>query len=87
MPRGEEVLDALQALVTQSGRETGGLAEGEALRGHRSRDVVGIPYRLREHAAQPRIRKSRLVPLDVADVLDDRRGPGTYRLQGRYHHH
>ena len=87
MPGGEQVVDALQALVSHPGREPGGLAHRKPLRGHRASDVLAVADGLREHAAQPRLRQRCRVPLNVADVLHDRGGSGPYGLQRRHPNH
>src|SRR5207253_5105125 len=42
VPRGEQIVDALQALVSQPGGEPGRLALGEPLRRHRSGNVLAV---------------------------------------------
>ena len=52
VPRGEQIVDALHALVAQLRREPRRLAGRESLRRHRPGHVLAVADRLREHAAQ-----------------------------------
>ncbi len=83
VPRGEQVIDAFHALVSQPGREPGGFTPGESVRRHRAGDVLAVPNRLREHAAQAGLRQRRREPADASGILYDGGGPGSYGLERR----
>ena len=81
VPRREQIADALHALVAQLRREPRRLASARALRRHRAGDVLAVADRLREHAAQPRLRQRGRRAADAARVLDDRGRAGADRFE------
>ena len=82
VPRAEQIVDALQALIAQLRREPRRFALREAFRRHRAGHVLAVADRLGEHAAQAGLRQApprmRAMP---PDILDNRRRAGADRFE------
>ncbi len=87
MPRAEEVLDPLQPRVPPVGREPRRLARGEPFRRERAGDVLAVPDRFGEDAAEAAIGQRPGVPCDVPRVFDDGCRPRANRFECRHGDH
>lgn len=87
VPGAEHVVDLLQALVAQPGRETRRLAFRQPVGRHRARHVLTVSNRFREHPPEPGLRQRAGIPSNSSRVLNEGRRAGSNRFEGTHDDH